>query len=139
VACPLPEPDAGADAGELSPPDEELPDVAELAGLPDPEDPAFPDMLAVAEPEDAAEEEAPGRPTATAPAAMMLAAAAEAVTMRSRTLARFLAATRSATVCWRCVMAPSLTAGSRPLLGRSSAPALSPGRQAPVTGDQMAA
>lgn len=95
MTWPLPELTAGAELGELSPPDEELPE------LPDP--PVVPDepcrVLLEAEPDDvpADAEAAPvGRVNATAPAAMMLAAAAETVAARSRALPRSLAATRSA-------------------------------------------
>lgn len=102
MTWPLPELDVGVDDGELSPDDDELPDDF------DPLDPLLLDELELLEPEllepelpvpDAAwcvpvavepdeeweaAEAAPGRLTATAPAATRLAAAAETVTARSR-------------------------------------------------------
>jgi hypothetical protein len=114
VTWPLPELAPGAEFGELSPPDEELPEDElpddELPELDDPLELLDPPLLAEAacrvlveaEPDDVpAEEEAaaPGRVNATAPAAMMLAAAAETVTVRSRALPRSLAATRAAVLC----------------------------------------
>jgi hypothetical protein len=88
VTWPLPEPDAGAEPGELRPLDDELfeepdvpvpLDVPELAEVPEPEVDC---RVLLAELEDACV--APGRPNATAPAAIRLAAAAETVTARSR-------------------------------------------------------
>jgi hypothetical protein len=109
VTWPLPELDAGAEFGELSPPDDELPDdeLPELADPPElPDPPLVPEeacrALAEEEPDDVpAEEEAaaPGRVNATAPAAMMLAAAAETVAVRSRALPRSRAAIRAAALC----------------------------------------
>jgi hypothetical protein len=109
VTWPLPELDAGAESGELSPPDgelpeDELPELADPLELPGP--PVLPEaacrVLLEAEPPDVpADEEAaaPGRVNATAPAAMMLAAAAETVAVRSRALPRSLAAIRTAALC----------------------------------------
>jgi hypothetical protein len=93
VTWPPPELDAGVVDGELSPPDDELPDelpdvpldVPELAEEPEE---ACPVLLA-AEP-DEAWWVAPGRLNATAPAAIRLAAAAETVTARSRAMPRSL-------------------------------------------------
>jgi hypothetical protein len=100
VTWPLPELDVGVDDGELRPDDEELlddfdelelllldePELAEL----DPEPLDVPDVawcapVAVEAGEEwEAAEAAPGRLTATTPAATMLAAAAETVAARSR-------------------------------------------------------
>jgi hypothetical protein len=94
VAWLLPEPDVGVDDGELSP-DDELPDELEPL-LDEPELPldelelelpvfdlAWCVLLAD-DPVWVAADAAPGRLTATAPAAARLAAAAEIVAMRSR-------------------------------------------------------
>lgn len=110
----LPELDAGVDDGELSP-DDELPDVLELADLLDelgelgepelePELPV-PDVAwcvpVAAEPEEECDAAvaAPGRLNATAPAATRLAAAAETVTVRSRLLPRSRSATPARPRC----------------------------------------
>jgi hypothetical protein len=93
-----PELDVGVEDGELSPLDEELLDelpellvpldvleLPELAEVPEPDVVCW--VLLAAEPEDAWWV-APGRLTATAPAATRLAAAAETVTARSRAVPR---------------------------------------------------
>lgn len=106
MTWPLPELAVGAEFGELSPPDDELPDD-ELPVLDDPLELAGPPLVpevafrALVEADDVPAEDAvaPGRVNATAPAAMMLAAAAETVTVRSRALPRSLAATRAAVMC----------------------------------------
>jgi hypothetical protein len=117
VTWPLPEPDPGADEGELrpldeDPPDEELPD-AELPDEPDDDAPDEPDdrdvpvppeadaawcVPAAAEPDEECDvaEAAPGRLSATAPAATRLTAAAETVAARSRLRPRSLASTAEA-------------------------------------------
>jgi hypothetical protein len=96
VTWPPPEPDAGVDDGELRP--DELPDEFDVPDplLDEPElaelEPELPVsdfarcVLVAAEPVEAweAAEAAPGRLTATAPAAARLAAAAETVATRSR-------------------------------------------------------
>jgi hypothetical protein len=99
VAWPLPELDVGVDDGELSPDDELPDDVDELELLLD--EPELPldepelelpvsdlawCVLLADDPVEAwvAADAAPGRLTATAPAAARLAAAAEIVAMRSR-------------------------------------------------------
>jgi hypothetical protein len=114
VTWPLPELDVGVDDGELSPDDDELlddfddfdvlelldePELAELEPeLPEPELPV-PDVAwcvpAAVEPDEECEaaEAAPGRLTATAPAATRLAAAAETVAARSRLRPRSRSAT----------------------------------------------
>ena len=96
MAWPLPELDVGVDDGELSP-DDELPDDADELELLD--ELELPDaelelpvsdlaccVLAADDPVEAwvAADAAPGRLTATAPAAARLAAAAEIVATRSR-------------------------------------------------------
>ncbi len=100
MTWPLPELDAGVDDGELRPDDDELlddfgelelllldePELAEL----EPEPLDVPDVVwcvpVAVEPDEEweAAEAAPGRLTATAPAATMLTAAAETVAARSR-------------------------------------------------------
>ncbi len=103
MTWPPPELDVGVDDGELSPDDDdpldvfddfdplllEEPELAELElELPEPEPPADVAwcVLVAVEPDDEweAAEAAPGRLTATAPAATRLAAAAETVAARSR-------------------------------------------------------
>jgi tetratricopeptide (TPR) repeat protein len=116
VTWPLPEPDVGAELGELRPPEDERPeffDVPELPLdacwllLPDPEEPDE----AVA---------APGRLNATAPAAITLAAAADTVAARSRAPPRSLAATRAAMLCLRSLMSLSVPTSSRHALWATS-------------------
>jgi hypothetical protein len=96
VAWPLPELDVGVDDGELSP-DDELPDDVDELELPEPvlldglelELPVSALAWCVLVADDPVEvwvaaDAAPGRLTATAPAAARLAAAAEIVATRSR-------------------------------------------------------
>jgi hypothetical protein len=93
----LPELDVGVDDGELRP--DELPDELDVLELPDePELPASDVAWCVpvaVEPDGEWEEAeaAPGRLTATAPAATRLTAAAETVATRSRLLPRSRSAT----------------------------------------------
>jgi hypothetical protein len=88
---PDPEPDVGAEAGELRP-DDEAAEPEELDG-PELDGPDVAcEVLAACVPV-----AAPGRMAATAPAPIRLAAAAEIVTARTRVRPRALAAARDAT------------------------------------------
>jgi hypothetical protein len=133
VTWPLPELDAGVELGELSPLDDELPEVPEPDELDDvPElDEACRALLA-AEPEDvlAVEAVAPGRVNAIPPAAIRLAAAAVTVAARSRARPRSLTAAPDAMPCMCWLMAPSVTGGSRWPLCAGSQPAMSAARTA---------
>jgi hypothetical protein len=113
VTWPLPELDVGVEVGELRP-DDELLDVPEPDDVPELD--AACRVLLAAEPEDAPVVEAvaaPGRVSATPPAAIRLAAVAETVAVRSRARPRSLAAARDKVLCLRWVMAASVTGGSR--------------------------
>ena len=119
MTWPLPELAVGVEFGEFRPLD-----AAEPLEVPEPL-PACCVLLA-AELPDVAAPVVPGRVAATAPAAMTLAAAAEAVTARSRALPRSRAAVPFARprgglpcgslYCWRWLMTASLAAGFRLLL-----------------------
>ena len=120
MTWPPPEPDAGVDDGELRP-DDEPPEPERLEPSspdepPEARDPDVPDvaceMLVWAE---------AGRLTATTPAPIRLAAAAEIVTARTRARPRSLAAAREAApgvaACWlSAFMTLSVPAGARPML-----------------------
>jgi hypothetical protein len=124
VTWPLPELDAGAEVGELRP-DDELFDAPEPDDVPELD--AACRVLLDAEPEDAlvVEAVAPGRASATPPAAIRLAAVAVTVAARNRARPRSLAAVPDGLLWLRWLMTASVTGRSRQRLWASSQPPMS--------------